>query len=137
QAAFALPAVGDTTVNNPFYGILPTNRTRGSAATVQRRELFRQYPLFPNVTNNTMPWGRYRYDSLQMRVDKRFTGGKSAAGELTLVFSYTFSKNFQQANYLNTWNFAHEKLVKELVSYDKPQNISVSGFWGLPFGRGR
>ncbi|HTM49225.1 MAG TPA: TonB-dependent receptor [Bryobacteraceae bacterium] len=137
QAAFALPAFGDTTVNNPFFGILPTNRTRGSGATVQRRELFRQYPLFPNVTNNTMPWGRYRYDSLQMRVDKRFTGGRSAAGELTLVFSYTFSKQFQQANYLNTWNFEHEKPVKELVAYDKPQNISLSGFWGLPFGKGR
>ncbi len=137
QAAYALPAYGDTAVSNPFFGILPSNRTRGSGATVARRELVRQYPLFPNITNNTMPWASYRYDSLQMRVDKRLTGGRSAVGELTLIFSYTFSKQFQVANYLNTWNYEHEKPVKELVGYDKPQNISLSGFWSLPLGRGR
>jgi hypothetical protein len=27
--------------------------------------------------------------------------------------------------------------VKELVSYDKPQNLSYSGIWSVPFGRGR
>jgi hypothetical protein len=137
QTAYAVPAFGDTTVNNPFYGILPLNRTRGSGSTVARRELVRQYPLFPNITNNTQPWASYRYDSLQLRVDKRFTGGRSMAGEITTVFSYTYSKNFQKANYLNNWNFAHERQVKELVSYDKPQNISFSGIWALPFGRGR
>ncbi|MGH9723255.1 MAG: hypothetical protein ACRD8O_23845, partial [Bryobacteraceae bacterium] len=137
QAAQALPAFGDTTVPNPFYGILPVNRTRGSGVTVARRELFRQYPLFANVTNNTQPWALYRYDALQLRADKRFTTARSAAGGLTTVFSYTFSKNLQTANYLNTWNIDHEKPVKELVSFDKPQNISFSGIWDLPFGRGR
>src|SRR5262245_15463540 len=136
EAAYALPAYGDTTVNNPFAGIVPANRTRGPA-TIARRELFRQYPLFANITNNTMPWARYRYDALQMRLDKRFTGDRSVLGGLTMVFSYTFSKNLQVANYLNTWNFQKEKPVKELVSYDKPQNISYSGIYALPFGKGR
>ncbi len=137
QESMAVPAVGDTTVANPFYGIVPLNRTRGASTTIQRRELFRQYPLFANVTNNTQPWARYRYDALQLRADKRFTGDRSAFGGLTTVFSYTFSKNLQSANYLNTWNYDHEKPVHELVSYDKPQNISFSGVWDLPFGRGR
>src|SRR6185503_16881051 len=96
-----------------------------------------QYPLFANITNNTMPWASYRYDALQMRVDKRFSNERSIIGGLTMVFSYTFSKNFQVANYLNTWNFINEEPVKELVSYDKPQNISYSGIYDLPFGRGR
>jgi hypothetical protein len=135
--AQAVPAYGTTTVSNPFYGIVPANRTRGSSVTVQRAELTRQYPLFANITNNTQPWARYRYDALQLRADKRFTSDRSVLGGLTMVFSYTFSKNFQRANYLNTWNYAHEQPVKELVSYDKPQNISYSGIWDLPFGRGR
>ncbi|MBI2685599.1 MAG: TonB-dependent receptor [Acidobacteria bacterium] len=136
QAAAALPTFGDTTVPNPFAGIVPANRTRGPG-TIARRELFRQYPLFANVTNNTMPWASYRYDALQMRVDKRFSSERSIIGGLTMIFSYTFSKNLQVANYLNSWNFLHEKPVKELVSYDKPQNISFSGIYSLPFGRGR
>ncbi len=136
-AAQAVPAYGDTTVKNPFFGIVPANRTRGSSSTIARRELTRGYPLFANVTNNTQPWARYRYDALQLRAEKRFMGNRNAAGALTMIFSYTFSKNFQQANYLNNWNYAQEKPVKELVSYDKPQNISFSGIWDVPFGRGR
>jgi hypothetical protein len=135
--AFAVPATGDTTVPNPFFGILPTNRTRGAGQTLARRELFRSYPLFANVTNNTLPWAKYRYDALQLRADKRFTSEKSILGGLTAIFSYAFSKNLQEATYLNTWNFLNEKPVKELVSYDKPQNISFSGIWDLPFGKRR
>lgn len=137
EEARGVPAYGDTTVANPFYGIVPANRTRGTGATLQRRELFRQYPLFANITNNTLPLARYRYDSLQMRVDKRFSSERSIVGGLTMIFSYAFSKNLQQANYLNTWNFQHEAPVKELVSYDKPQNISYSGIWDVPFGKAR
>jgi len=133
----ALPAAGDTTVPNPFFGIVPTNRTRGSNNAIARRELFRQFPLFANITNNTQPWAWYRYDALQLRADKRFTSDRNTLGGLTLVFSYTFSKNLQSANYLNTWNFRNERPVKELVSYDKPQNISVSGVWAVPLGKGR
>ncbi|MBS1829549.1 MAG: TonB-dependent receptor [Acidobacteria bacterium] len=136
DAAQALPAFGDTTVANPFFGIVPTNRTRGPA-NIARRELFRQFPLFANITNNTLPWAHYRYDALQMRVDKRVSSDRSVTGGLTAVFSYAFSKNFQTANYLNTWNYENELPVKELVSYDKPQNISFSGIYSLPFGRGR
>jgi hypothetical protein len=137
QAAQAVPAIGDTTVNNPFFGIVPANRTRGSSSTIARRELFRQLPLFANVTNNTQPWASYRYDSLQLKAEKRFMGNRKVAGALTTIFSYAYSKNFQTANYLNNWNSQHETPVKELVSYDKPQNISFSGIWDLPFGRGR
>lgn len=137
QAAFVTNTIGSTAVNNPFYGIVPLNRTRGSSATIARQELFRQYPLFANIRNEINPWGRYRYDSLQLKVDKRFTGDRNIIGGLTMVFSYTFSKMFQETNYLNTWNYDHEKPVKELVAYDKPQNIAYSGIWDLPFGRGR
>jgi hypothetical protein len=137
QLGYATSAFGTTTVKNPFYGIVPAIRTRGSSPTMQRMELFRTYPLFADVTNNIIPKARYRYDALQLRVDKRFSGDRAAFGGLTLVFSYTFSKNMQSANYLNNWNYLHEQPVHELVSYDKPQNIAVSGVWGLPFGRGR
>jgi len=69
-------------------------------------------------------------------VQKRFSGNRSKGGALTMIFSYTFSKNFQEANILNNYNLA-EGPVHELVSYDKPQNLSYSGVWDLPIGKGR
>lgn len=137
QTAYASSTFGTTVVKNPFYGIVPAITTRGASPTMQRIDLFRAYPLFGDVTNNIIPRARYRYDALQLRVDKRFSADRAVMGGLTLVFSYTFSKNMQSANYLNNWNYMNEQPVHELVSYDKPQNIALSGVWALPFGRGR
>lgn len=126
----------DRVVNNPFFGVLPPTSTFGAGATIAAKSLYYTLPLFNGVTMSTNPWANYRYDSIQLRAEKRFTGNRDIGGALTLIFSYTFSKNFQTANRLNNWDLA-ETPVHELVSYDKPQNISLSGIWDVPFGRGR
>ncbi len=126
------------TVPNPFYGILPKNSTFGAGVTIPAQDLYYPLPLFNGVTISTNPWARYRYDGLQLRADRRFgsRGGADLLGSLTVVFSYTFSKNFQTANRLNNWDLS-ETPVHELVGYDKPQNISWSGVWDVPVGKGR
>ncbi|MBS1855891.1 MAG: carboxypeptidase regulatory-like domain-containing protein [Acidobacteria bacterium] len=126
----------DGTVPNPFYNILPRNTTFGASPNIAARDLYRFFPLFNGVTENTNPWARYRYDALQLSVSKRFAGVRSRGGALTMVFAYTFSKNTQWANIINNWNLA-EGPVHELVSYDKPQSVSYTGVWDLPFGHGR
>lgn len=126
----------DRVVSNPFFGVLPATSTFGAGATIAAKNLYYAFPLFNGVTMSTNPWASYRYDSLQLRAEKRFAGNRDIGGALTLVFGYTFSKNFQTANRLNNWNL-DERPVHELVSYDKPQNVSLSGIWDLPFGRGR
>src|SRR5206468_9586543 len=90
----------DGTVPNPFYGILPANTTFGAGANIAARELYRFFPLFNGVTNNTNPWARIRYDALQLSVLKRFSGNRSAGGALSMTFGYTFSKNLQSSNLL-------------------------------------
>lgn len=132
----ATPAYLDRTVANPFFGILPSNTTLGSGVTIAAKQLYFPYSLFNGVTMSTNPWARYRYDALQVRAEKRFSGNRAAGGALTTVFAYTFSKNFQTANLLNNWDLS-EKPVHELVSYDKPQNVSLSAVWDLPVGKGR
>ena len=124
------------TVANPFYGILPRNTTFGASATISAQDLFYPYPLFNGITIQTNPWAKYRYDSLQLSAQKRFSGERNLGGALTMIFSYTFSKNFQTANRLNNWDLT-EAPVHELVSYDKPQNLSFSGVWDVPIGKGR
>lgn len=131
-----VPNFLDRTVNNPFYGVIPETAANGASPTIAARELYRKYPMFQGITINTNPWTRYRYDSLQLRAEKRFFGNRSAGGALTAIFSYTFSKNFEISKRLNSWNL-DEDPIKQLVSYDKPQNIAFSGVWDIPFGRGR
>ena len=135
-AGQANPTYLDRTVPNPFYGIVPANTTLGASSPIAAHYLYDPYALFNGITMSTNPWARYRYDSVQLRAEKRFTGDRNLGGALTVVFSYTFSKNFQTANLLNNWDMT-EKPVHELVSYDKPQNLSLSGVWDLPVGRGR
>jgi Carboxypeptidase regulatory-like domain len=132
----ATNSILDGTVPNPFYGILPANTTFGASPNIAARELYRFFPLFNGVTNNTNPWARVRYDALQLSASKRFSGNRSMGGALTMIFGYTFSKNMQSSNILNNWNLG-EGPVHELVSYDKPQSISYTGVWDLPFGKGR
>jgi hypothetical protein len=122
-------------VNNPFYGILPITSTQGASPQIAAQELFRPFPENNGLTINTNPWARYRYDALQLRAEKRFFGDRKT-GALTLIFSYTFSKNWQDANLLNNWNLS-EKPVHELTSYDKPQTVAFSGVWDVPFGAHR
>jgi hypothetical protein len=135
-AGQAKSSILDTTVPNPFYGILPTNTTLGASANIAAKYLYYPYPEFTGITMSTNPWGWYRYDGLQLRVQKHFTGDRYKTGGLTTIFSYTFSKNFQDTTRLNNWDLS-ETPVHELVSYDKPQYVAFSGVWSLPFGRGR
>lgn len=55
---------------------------------------------------------------------------------MTFVFSYTFSKAFEQNHRLNDWNI-NEPLIHELDNLDKPQSIAFSGVWDLPIGTGK
>ena len=126
----------DTTVPNPFYGILPANTTFGAPPRIAIRDLNRYFPLFNGVTISTNPWARYRYDALQLSAQKRFSGSSSITGGFLTTFSYTFSKNLQWANILNNYDIG-EGPVHELVPYDKPQNIAFTGVWDLPVGKGR
>lgn len=126
----------DRKVPNPFWGILPLSSDFGNSPDMQALNLLRPYPLFNGISESTNPWARYRYDALQLRVERRFFGDRKATGALSLVLSYTFAKNFEANHRLNDWDLS-EAPIHELSNYDKPQNIAFSGVWDLPFGRNR
>jgi len=124
----------DRQLQNPMFGILPANVSFGNP-TISAQQLLRPYPEFNGVTANTIPKSHYRYDALQVGIQKRpFANAK--AGVLTFVLSYTYSKGFEQNHRLNGWNYV-EPLIHELDNNDKPQNIAFSGVWDLPIGTGK
>ncbi len=99
----------------------------GAGGTISRRTLLTPFPEFGaiNSTNND---GESWYHSLQVSLDKRFAKGYG------LNFAYTRSKWIEQVEYLNA---ADAQPNRAIAAQDIPNRFSMSGFYEIPFGRGR
>ncbi|MFB3826960.1 MAG: carboxypeptidase regulatory-like domain-containing protein [Bryobacteraceae bacterium] len=113
-------------VANPFAGLIGSTSLDGS--TVSRTQLLRPYPHFTGLTERTAPVGSSYFDSLQVRVEKRFSHG------IQFLANYQFSKLIEQRTFLNDTDLRPEKRV---AGDDRPQRLVASVNWELPFGRGR
>jgi hypothetical protein len=128
---------GQTPVAAPFSGFTGT--------VSQALRPFPQYGTV-SVDSATMsdPFGDYTYNALQIQVTKRASAG------LTVLASYTWSKNLTNADSeypseagwegngnagaLNTYNL---KAEKALSSFDIPQRVVLAWTYNLPFGKGQ
>ncbi len=125
-----------TVIPNPLLhsGVPPTSAL-GTAALLPLDALLRPYPQFDAITLANAPIARYRYDSLQIKLEKRVLD-IAPAGIFSFVFSYTFSKSFSADHLLNPSSFS-EKPIRELSAGDRPQSIGLAGTWDIPLGWGR
>ncbi len=121
-------------VPNPFQGFFPDTVGLGRNANTARSQLLRPLPGYGDLTQNTNPWGRFRYDALQVRFEKRAFSNRTA-GVLTFIMSYSWSKNIERTVFLN--NAYDERPVKQLAGIDKTHTYALSGVWDLPLGKGR
>jgi hypothetical protein len=112
-------------VANPFRNLAPGTGLNGSV--VQRQQLLRPFPHFTGIGSQVFG-GSGRYDSAQIRVEKRFSQG------YTLLMSYTLSKFREKASFLNEQDVQFEE---RLNGADRRQRWVISGIWELPFGNGR
>ncbi len=118
-------------VPNPYYGVVPINTTMGSSKTVSAAHLMVPYSEFNLVGDYTNPYGRSQYDSLQTKLEKRFSQG------LSMRVAYTFSKNMCECTFLNGWPWQDPNPVEEPLSYDRTHVFSWAGVWSLPIGHGK
>jgi hypothetical protein len=111
------------TVANPFRGGLIPN----ASSTISRQSLLVAFPEFGavNTTNND---GQSWYHSGQFTLSRRFTKGYG------IQWSYTRSKWIQQTEYLNA---ADAKPTRMISDQDVPNRFTTSGFYELPFGKGK
>jgi hypothetical protein len=112
-------------VANPFQGLIPG--TGLNNAQTDRSNLLRPFPHFTGVTS----WdssGTSRYNSLQTKVEKRFTRG------YTILAAYTWSKFTEKVARLNATD---TQLAERYSTSDVPHRFVISGVWELPFGSGR
>ena len=110
---------------NPFYPLLPGTSLSGTL--VSRQQLLLAYPQFTGINVNTNE-GYSWYHSLQVRIERRFAKGFTAQG------AYTWSKAMDAIDFLNAADPRPERVIS---NRDFPHNLTFSGIFELPFGRGR
>jgi hypothetical protein len=115
-------------VANPFLGV---NGFQGSsyytAVNLQRAQLLKPFPQFTGLTapaGSGMSW----YHAFTARIERRYRRG------FRMQASYTHSRTLEAVSYLNPTDAAPEHV---LAAIDRPNRISASGTWELPFGRGK
>lgn len=126
---------------NPFPNRSLFGQGTQQYATLPAPQLYRPYPQYGSISNTGNYVGVSNYNALQMKMEKRFTGGGVILG------SYTFSKLMTNTESLTSWLEAtgapgyqdNNNLAGEysLSGYDSRQRLTVSYVYFLPFGRGQ
>jgi hypothetical protein len=121
------------TVKNPYCTYATATATTctsvftGAGLTTSRRQLLLPFPNFGNITTTNND-GKTWYHSGQFSLNKRFTKGWGVQG------AYTFSHWTQATEYLNAGDAKPTKMISD---QDIPNRFSMSGFYELPFGKGK
>jgi hypothetical protein len=127
------------TVPNPFQGKVQISGPI-SGAMIQQRYLMAPFPQFTTVNGYQDVGAISHYDSIQVRVEKRFSKNT------TLLVAYTGGKSLDDYSISNS-NFGNNGVYQDasiplmqdsysLSSFDISRNLVVSGVYSLPFGRG-
>ena len=121
----SLGASQQTSVANPYAGLLPGTSLNSATTTVGQLDL--PYPQFTGVSETNIPIGKLWYNAMQVRADKRVTQG------LTVLATYTWSKNMGATDYMNANYDCLDCLRNTLQSIDQPQLVSISMTYRVPF----
>lgn len=124
--------VGGPTVN--------INEIRPELRGAQQNQLLRPFPQYSSISWLAPNWGNSSYHALNLKVEKRFSGG------LNFLSNYTWSKFLDdvEANSeaggapgAGQQTYYARALDKSLSGNDVRHRFNVSGVYELPFGRGR
>jgi hypothetical protein len=132
-----------TNVPNPFAGLITSGPL--SSPDVAYWQLLRPFPTYQNVVEAAAYQGSSSYNSLQVKVQKKFHEGG------TVLASYTFSKLITDTETSTDWlegtdfgagqqiyqDFNNFRGERALGMFDQRQSLTISYVYPLPFGKGR
>jgi len=128
-----------TSVPNPFYGIVQYGTL--SAKTVTASQLLRPYPQFTGVGLPSIANGDSTYNSLQVKLERRFANG------ISILASYTHAKGIGTSETQSGWleaggvaNFqdaTNLKGEKSIGSFNIPDRFVMAYNVDIPVGNGR
>ena len=123
-------------VPNPFYGLISTGTLANP--TVQQGQLLLPYPQYTSVSVTTPSNRDSSYESLQMKMEKRFHGGG------TVLVAYTWAKLLGDTETVTSWldptgtiqDYNNLRLERALSGSDVPHHVVISYVNDLPIGKG-
>jgi hypothetical protein len=124
-------------VANPFFGIITNPNSNLRNTTVARSQLLKRYPQYDNPTLFNPHIGASKYNSLQVRLQKRFSDGLSAN------VSYVWSKTIDIGRNGNN-NAGAATVIEDIYdlrgeysisNFDVPHRFVASFTYELPFGQ--
>jgi hypothetical protein len=125
-----------TLVPYPQYLIASTSSTNGVTGVSLTSSAGNASPT-GGVIEQYVPMGRTWYNSMQARIEKRFSSG------FYFLISLTLSKNMQAMSFLNSQDAtggsgfllpnASSHLLRQLTTSDQPYQTRFSGGYELPF----
>lgn len=134
QGAALTQAVPNPFLNNGGTGVI-------GGATVARNQLLRPFPQFASVNLTNSDRNEAQYDAMVVRVQKSMSSG------LSIVSTYTLSKNFDMSgggpgNNLNAGNSGPQDVYSldgewGLSYLHSPHRWVTATTYELPFGRGK
>lgn len=119
------PAYLSQTFPNPLAGLLPG--TPLNAPTLTRNDLLRPNPLFQGISEDFLNIGHSTYEALEMSANKRLSHG------LLANVTYTWSQRLQATSLQNPYD---AKPYLDLDPNDRPQRVTITALYNLPFGPG-
>jgi hypothetical protein len=134
---FALGAINNALVPNPFFGVITDPTSSLSARQIAAGQLIRPYPQYTTVNAVNASIGNSNYQSFQLRVEKRFAKGFTALGSFTagkIIDDTTEAAAGQTTGIQDPTNLRAER---SLDPQDVAKRLVISGVWEVPFGRGR
>jgi hypothetical protein len=142
QFLSTLPVRDNTTITalsatspNPFLGLIP-GQSLGTSSTEAASQILAKYPEFPTGTGSfssgvimqNYTAGDSFYDSLNVRLEKRYSNG------LNIIGNYIYSKLIEQVTWLNDTDLQAERRISP---YDHPQRMVLAAVYDIPVGKGR
>jgi hypothetical protein len=135
-------------VTNPFYSlftgagaIFNKPDSRYAQPTIPLINLLRPYPQFDgDFEGFSLFNANATYNSLQMKYEKRYSGG------LNIVGSYTFAKESDDSSYTSNGWLGNSTNIQDLGNLASEHSVGaadarhrfvVGGSYELPFGRGK
>jgi hypothetical protein len=140
--AIANPNYFNQQVPNPFYGVpgISGPGQCGTSQTIPAIDLRTILPQYCSpggtglVGEYNAPIGGNFYNALEVKLNKRVSGG--AGRGLSFQISYTYSKTVNEDGYLNGWPYQDLQRIHQLADNDRTHVLAVTSVYNLPFGRG-
>ena len=137
SSALSLGNALNEQVTNPFFGQFATGVFAGR--TLPRHRLLRPHSQFNTVElSGDTPGATSSFNALYLKYNKSFRSG------LTILTSYQFSKNIDNASENQGWiinerfrDVNNLSLDRSISAHDVPHSFAGTVLYEVPFGKGR